>query len=176
MSQDNPDPIHIDNSYATPTPWLEDGRIYCHFGTHGSACADTKTGDVLWTNQQIRLNHENGPGGSPVIVGDVMIFQCDGSDAQFIVALDKNTGVIAWKVERSGELNSNPQLKKSYGTPLVVNSNGASQVISPGADWVYSYEPSTGKELWRIPFGQLGFSTQVVRFMATERFTLARGS
>lgn len=158
MKQDNPDPIHIDNSYATPTPWLEKGRIYCHFGTHGSACADTETGEVLWTNQEIRINHENGPGGSPVIVDDFMIFQCDGSDAQFVVALDKKTGEFAWKSDRSGELNSNPQLKKSYGTPLVVNRDGATQVISPGADWLYSYEPATGKELWRMPFGQLGFS------------------
>ena len=62
------------------------------------------------------------------------------------------------KTDRSGAMNANPQLKKSYGTPLIVEIAGEPQLISPGADWLYAYEPSTGRELWKLPYEKLGFS------------------
>ena len=46
--------------------------------------------------------HENGPGSSPVIWENLMIFHLDGSDKQSIVALFKDTGKIAWQTKRSG--------------------------------------------------------------------------
>jgi outer membrane protein assembly factor BamB len=87
-----------------------------------------------------------------------MIVHLDGSDRQFITALNKNTGMVAWKTDRSGEMRSNPQMKKSYGTPVVVKINGKDQIVSPASDWVYSYDPATGKELWKLSYGVLGFS------------------
>jgi hypothetical protein len=82
----------------------------------------------------------------------------DGSDKQNIVALYKNSGKIAWKTKRSGELRENPQLQKSYSTPIVETFNGKPVLISCGADWVYGYDPRNGKELWKIKYGHLGFS------------------
>jgi outer membrane protein assembly factor BamB len=55
-------------------------------------------------------------------------------------------------------MNEKPQLQKSYGTPLMVDVGGKPVLFSPGSDWLYGYEPATGKELWKIPYGQLGFS------------------
>jgi outer membrane protein assembly factor BamB len=55
-------------------------------------------------------------------------------------------------------MNANPQLKKSYGTPIVVESGGRAELISPAADWLYAYDPASGRELWKLPFGRLGFS------------------
>ena len=31
-------------------------------------------------------------------------------------------------------------------------------MVSPAADWLYSYDPATGKELWKVSYGVLGFS------------------
>ncbi len=31
------------NSYASPTPVIEEGRVYVHFGSYGTACLDTST-------------------------------------------------------------------------------------------------------------------------------------
>jgi len=154
----NPQWIHHLNSYASPSPILEDGRLYCAFGTYGTVCLDTKSAKVVWTNDELNIMHENGPGSTPVLSGDHLIMHCDGSDAQYVAALDKNTGKLAWKTARSGKMHGNPQLKKSYATPLVVKIGGRSQVISPGADWLYSYDPASGKELWKVPYGKLGFS------------------
>lgn len=158
LSEDDPDWTHAINTFASPTPVLEDGLLYCHFGTHGSACLDTRTQKIVWTNRQLKLNHENGPGSTPVSWGDKLIIHCDGSDVQYIAALNKKTGKIAWRTQRSGKMNSNPQLKKAYGTPLVVKINGIDQIISPAADWLYSYDPKTGEELWKVAYGELGFS------------------
>ena len=158
LSVSEPQMIHVDNSYATPTPILEDGLLYCHYGTLGTACLDTRTGHVVWRNQELRIKHENGPGSSPILWKDRLVVHCDGIDQQYIVALDKHTGKIAWRTSRSGEMRDDPQLKKSYATPLVVDVKGTPQVVSPAADWLYGYDPLTRKELWRLPYGQLGFS------------------
>jgi outer membrane protein assembly factor BamB len=113
LEEPSPQPTHAMNSFASPTPVLEDSKLYCHFGTHGTACLDTATQKIVWTNRELPLQHENGPGSSPVLAGDRLVIHCDGSDVQYIVALDKRTGRIAWKTPRSGKMNENPQLKKA---------------------------------------------------------------
>ena len=158
LKEREPQWVHELNSYASPTPVIEAGRLYAHFGTFGTACVDTNSGSVLWRNTDTRINHENGPGSSPVLWNDLLIFHCDGSDKQFVCALDKNTGKLVWKTDRTGKMHDNPQYKKAYGTPLITDFNGKPVMVSTGADWVYGYEPATGKELWKVPYGELGFS------------------
>jgi outer membrane protein assembly factor BamB len=153
-----PDPIHALNSYASPSPIWEQDRLFCHFGSNGTVCLDTQTGKVLWTNREHQIKHENGAGSTPVLWRDKLIFHCDGSDQQYIVALDKETGKTAWRTSRTGAMNANPQFKKAYGTPLVLDLDGKSVVLSTGADWLYGYDPSTGQELWKLSYGVLGFS------------------
>ena len=65
LTEDRPQPTHAMNSFASPTPVLDGGKLYCHFGTHGTACLDTATRQVLWTNRELTINHENGAGSSP---------------------------------------------------------------------------------------------------------------
>lgn len=158
ISEDDPQFIQRDNSYATPTPILDDDRLYCHFGSSGMAALDIKTEKVLWTYTDLRVQHENGPGSSPILWNDLLIVHCDGIDTQYIIAIDKNDGSLAWRTMRTGELNENPQLRKSYATALVVSVDGRDQIVSPAADWLFGYDPKTGKELWKLPYGKLGFS------------------
>lgn len=158
LVEPRPQATHATNTFASPTPVIEDGKLYCHFGSYGTAALDTATRRVEWTNQDFVVQHENGPGSSPIVWGDWVIFHMDGSDQQYIVALDKRTGRQAWKTARSGAMNANPQLKKCYGTPLVVEVGGKEQLLSPAADWLYAYDPATGRELWKLPYEKLGFS------------------
>jgi outer membrane protein assembly factor BamB len=155
---EHPQPTHVLNSFASPSPVLAEGKLFCQFGDYGTACLDTSTAAVVWHNRSQRLNHENGPGGSPIIWKNLLIFHCDGSDVQYIVALDAATGKQAWRTDRSGEMRDNPELKKAYGTPLVTTINGRDVLLSPAADWLYGYDPATGKELWKLSYGVLGFS------------------
>ena len=152
--------VHHLNSYASPSPVIEGNRLYLHFGAYGNACIDAVSGKIIWKNNQKELwvMHENGPGSSPIIWENLMIFHLDGSDKQSIVALFKDTGEIAWQSKRSGKMKENPQLQKSYSTPIVETLNGQPILISCGADWVYGYNPRNGAELWKINYGVLGFS------------------
>ncbi len=158
FTEREPQWVHKLNSYASPTGVIEPGRLYSHFGASGTVCLDTLTGKVLWRNFDLKIQHENGPGSSLILWRDFVIFHMDGSDYQYVVALDKRTGKVAWKTDRTGKMHSNPQLKKSYATPLVLEVDGKEQLISPGANWLYTYDPATGRELWKLEYGNLGFS------------------
>jgi outer membrane protein assembly factor BamB len=158
LTPENPPPIHNLNSHASPTPVIEKGRLYTHFGTHGTVCIDTKSGKAIWKNTSLPVTHNNGPGSSIVLWKNNVIFHADGSDIQYIVALDKRTGDIAWKTDRTGKLNQNPDFKKAYGTPLITKIHGRDQLVSPASDWLYGYDPVTGEELWKLSYETLGFS------------------
>lgn len=158
LREREPQSVHELNSYASPSPVLEDGRLYCHFGTFGTACVDTHAAQVLWTNTTLRIAHENGPGSSPVVWRDSLIFHLDGSDSQSVAALDKRTGQLVWRTARSGALRDNPQARKSYATPLLLDVGGQPQLFSSGADWLYGYDSQDGRELWKLNFGAQGYS------------------
>ena len=155
----NPEPIHALNSYASPSPIIENGKLYCHFGTYGTCCIDTVTAKVDWKNTELHADHQNGPGASPSLWQNVLILNFDGIDTQFIAGVDKRTGKTLWKTPRSAKMPDRKEFRKTYSTALVIEDLRGAQVISPGADWVYSYDPASGRELWRASYGTLGFST-----------------
>jgi outer membrane protein assembly factor BamB len=140
---ENPGRIHKKNSHASPTPVLEGDKLYLHFGRHGTACITT-AGEIVWKTQELVYEHRHGPGGSPVIFNDLLLISCDGTDVQYVVGLEKATGKIRWKSPREGRM--------AYTTPLLVDVDGKTQMISSGGDAVIGYEPATGKELWRCTY------------------------
>jgi outer membrane protein assembly factor BamB len=137
------------NSWASPTPILDDDRVYVHFGADGTA-ALTTTGEIVWKTK-FPYDSQHGAGGSPVLFGDLLIFNCDGSDAAFVVALDKKTGKTRWKTNRRTPAD------QAYTTPLVIRVGERDQVISVGAFRVGAYDPASGKEIWRASYAD-GFS------------------
>ena len=88
------------NSHASPTPIVEDGRVYVHYGTYGTACLDTKTGEKLWERRDLNCDHRVRPASSPIIDEETLFLTFDGVDVQFIAALDKNTGDTLWLQHR----------------------------------------------------------------------------
>jgi outer membrane protein assembly factor BamB len=148
---DDPGKVHVKNSHASPTPLIEGDRVYVHFGAHGTACLTTE-GKTVWKTQELKHNHRHGPGGSPVVFEDLLILNCDGSDIQFVVALDKNTGEIRWKKKREhiGEdrLTGKSNVPMAYTTPLLADINGTVQLLSSGADSIVAYNPRNGDEYW----------------------------
>ncbi len=154
-----PGPKHALNSYASPTPVIAGDMVYFHFGTYGTACLNRTTGKTVWTNDAVHIDHQTGPGSSPVVWRDLLIVHFDGTDAQFLAAFDRHTGKVRWRTSRSGEMNPKPELQKAFGTPLVVESNGRPIVVSPAANWVYGYDARDGREVWKVNYGKLGFST-----------------
>lgn len=147
---------HKTNSYASPSCVLEPGRVYVHFGTHGTACLDAATAQVLWKQTDLHCDHEVGPGSSPVLWKDLLFLNYDGIDNRFVAALNKSTGKLAWKTDRSSAPNASVSMRKAFATPLIVEQAGRSLLINPGADRVIAYDAATGKEIWFVEYS--GFS------------------
>lgn len=156
---ETPEPKHSLNSYASPTPVIVGDKVVCHFGTYGTAAINRADGTVLWKNDTLKIDHQNGPGSSPVAWEDKIIIHFDGTDQQYIAALDAASGNVVWQTTRSGMMDETPELRKAYGTPLIKVIDGRSLVISPAANWVYAYDAKTGHEVWKASYGKLGFST-----------------
>jgi outer membrane protein assembly factor BamB len=156
---EHPQAAHDFNSYASPTPVAEDGRVYVTFGSPGTAAIDARTGAVLWTRRDLECNHFRGAGSSPILFGDLLIMHFDGSDVQYVVALDKRTGRTVWKTSRSidfrdiepnGKPKADGDFRKAFATPQVIAWQGRQVLISLGSQAAYAYDPRTGQELWRL--------------------------
>ena len=148
----SPQAITNENTYASPTPVVEEGRVYVHFGTYGTACISTKDGQILWKRRDLNCDHEigAGPASSPFIYNDFLIFNVDGRDVQYVIALNKETGKTAWKTNRSVDFSDvQVNQRKAYGTPFIIPRGNSNQMVSIGAKGVYSYDPENGKELWK---------------------------
>ena len=150
---------HKFNSYASPTPVAEEGRVYVTFGSPGTAALDTTSGKVLWERRDFVCNHYRGAGSSPILHGNLLILHFDGSDHQFVAALDKHSGKTVWQVNRSvdfqdlgpdGKPMTEGDFRKAFATPHVVNIDNVPTLLSQGAKALYAYEPATGKELWQV--------------------------
>lgn len=144
----DPTPIHAINSYASPTPVVAGGRLYCHFGSLGTAAADLSDGKVLWSARLV-VEDITGPAASPVLVDDKLVLVRDGCDEQYLAALDIATGRLAWRTDRPPIDAPEPKHRRGFSTPLLIEHQGRRQLIAPAPHWVVSYDPSTGRELWR---------------------------
>ena len=150
---------HKFNSYASPTPVIEAGRVYITFGSPGIACIDTKTLKTLWTRRDFVCDHFRGAGSSPILFGDLLINHHDGADLQYAFALNKRNGRTVWNTKRSvdykdlgpdGKPKADGDWRKAYATPHIATLNGRPVLISSSAKAHYAYEPATGRELWRV--------------------------
>ncbi len=147
---------HAINSYATPTPCIENGFVYLNFGSSGAACVNTVDGKIAWKRDDFKVEHAQGTGASPMLYKDLLILHYEGTDRQFIVALNKKTGETVWQTDRPKECYQKlePIGKKAYVTPIVVNVAGRDFLISNGSAVCIAYDVQTGKEVWRVVQGE----------------------
>ena len=144
---------HEFNSYGSPTPICDSQHVYVTFGAYGTAALNPNDGSIVWQRRDLPCNHYRGAGSSPILFNDLLIFSMDGFDYQYIAALNKHTGETVWKTDRAIEYGTDDgDWKKAYSTPHVIQVGDNLQLISPAAKAVIAYEPSTGKELWRVRY------------------------
>jgi outer membrane protein assembly factor BamB len=141
--------VNPKNNRASPSAVTDGERVYVHFGAEGTA-ALTTAGEVVWKTR-FEYASQHGAGGSPILYGDLLILNCDGSDTAFVVALDKRTGEVRWKTARRSPYD------QAYSTPLAIQVGNQTQIVSVGAYRTTAYDPTNGKEIWRVSYGD-GFS------------------
>jgi outer membrane protein assembly factor BamB len=151
--------IHKFNSAASPSPLIAGDRVFVTFGAPGTACLDARTGATVWDRRDLECNHYRGAGSSPILHQGRLYLNFDGSDHQFILALDAATGKTVWRTERGidfkdlgpdGKPDSEGDWRKAFATCQLATLDGRLQLLSQGAKAFYSYDPGTGQELWRI--------------------------
>jgi len=143
---------HDKNSFASPTPIVTSDRLYVHFGHLGTAALDL-AGNILWTQTTLSFPSVHGNAGSPALLDQLLIFNCDGARNPFIVALDANSGQVKWRTPRNTPIKA----MFSFCTPLAIEVDGRTQIISPTSGLVAAYDPADGREIWRALTG-LGYS------------------
>jgi outer membrane protein assembly factor BamB len=137
------DDRHRKNTYASPTMATDGKLVYAFFESAGVYCYDVD-GALKWHASLGEIIKAGlGPGTSPVIYEGLLILQCDQEmgAGSFIVALDRMTGRQVWRTARTN--------RRSWATPLLVESGARSELIAAGAEAVIAYDPASGKELWR---------------------------
>ena len=144
--------IHPKNSPASATPIVSGGRVYVHFGHMGTAALDLD-GKIIWQENELTWQPTHGNGGSPALVGDELIFSGDGAPDPFVAALEAATGKVRWRTPR----HTTARKLFSFGTPLAIEVDGHTQVISTGSGFVGAYDPADGHEIWRVRYGE-GYS------------------
>ena len=137
------DDRHKDSSYAAPTCAVDDERVYAYFGSEGVYAYD-HDGELVWQRDIGDIKTVGlGVGSSPILWGELVILLADedsGEDS-FLTALNRRTGEEVWRVARDVQV--------SWGTPMVVERDGKAQLITVGNEYILSYDPATGREIWR---------------------------
>lgn len=135
-------------------------------GKNDGPCQDEKykdkeDADFIWIVdmfEDLEVFPHNLATCSPVIGGN-LVFVCTSNgvdeghlvvpapDAPDFIAVDKNTGKVAWE--------ANPCSKRTFhgqwSSPSYGMVKGKPQVIFGGGDgWCYAYEPTTGKLIWKF--------------------------
>jgi outer membrane protein assembly factor BamB len=122
------------------TPTIDKGRVYTLGATGIVNVLNANDGKVIWSRNAQTDTKAEIPGwgfsASPLVVDDVVVIATGGD----IVAYDRETGNPRWY---------GPDDKDGYSSPHLVKVNGTSQVVFMNVSGVTSYEPSTGKTLWK---------------------------
>jgi len=134
---------HRKSSFASATPVTDGSMVFAFFGSEGLYAYDMN-GKLAWKADLGKLGTVGmGTGTSPILYENLLILQCDEEmgAASFLVALNKKTGKEVWRVAR--------KVQVSWATPILVSTAKRAELITIGNEAVISYDPATGKELWR---------------------------
>ncbi len=151
----DPQRIHGTNSYATPTPCIEEGFVYVHYGNFGTACINTNNFELVWKREDMPCDHMQGPASSLILHKNMLIVHLEGTQDPYVAALDKKTSETIWKSIRPKEIYDTlqPVFRKSYQTPIVIEANGRKLLISNSAFMCFAHDINTGEVVWTVEYG-----------------------
>ncbi|MFN0195882.1 MAG: PQQ-binding-like beta-propeller repeat protein [Planctomycetaceae bacterium] len=135
--------IHETNSHASTTPAADADRVYFYFATIGMQALDAKTGEDVW-KQELPVPYfvfKWGPGMSPVLHKDLLIFVQDDDLYPALYAFDTKTGEIRWKDDRI-------DMAVNYSHPVICTTDGRDEIVVAGTGMVIGYDPKDGRRRW----------------------------
>jgi outer membrane protein assembly factor BamB len=135
--------IHKTNSPASTTPAADAQRVYFYFSTLGLLAVDAPTGADVWKQELPTpfFVFKWGPGMSPVLYRDTVLFCQDDDLSPAMYAFDRATGQLRWKDERL-------DMAVNYSHPVICTANGRDDVVVAGTGKLIGYDPETGARRW----------------------------
>ncbi|HKG46251.1 MAG TPA: PQQ-binding-like beta-propeller repeat protein [Pyrinomonadaceae bacterium] len=132
------------NGPASPSPVTDGTNVYVFFQDFGLLSYDAD-GKERWKLPLGPFNMFYGFGASPILVDDKVILPVDQDNpASYLIAVDKNTGKVRWKVDR-------PVVISGYSTPTVYKpKQGPKQIILPESFQLSAYSVEDGKRVWWV--------------------------
>ena len=139
----SPEGVHKMNSHATPSCATDGERVIAFFGPAGLHCFDANNGKKLWTKEDLGdFPGEWGIAGSPILLGDAVIQNCDSTGPSYLLAVDKKSGKTLWKTKRE------TKPRGGWSTPIIIDTGKRKEIVLNGEFGVKGYSAETGKELW----------------------------
>lgn len=136
--------VHPLHNLATPSIVTDGEHVIAWFGTGQLFCYDLD-GNEIWNRN---LAEEISPfkmlwahGSSPVLHDEFLYLLCDHDPKSYLLAVDKSTGEKIWEADHG-------RGRRSYGTPLVINTGEREELIVNSNPHIVSYDPKTGEQLW----------------------------
>ena len=146
---------HNLNSYASGTPATDGELVYVTFleADFGSrrevtpgnmvVAAYDFAGNRRWLVRPGRFSSVHGYCSSPILFEDLVIVNGDHDGDAYLVALERASGKIRWKIPRENKT-------RSYCTPIIREIDGRTQMILSGSKCVVSLDPRDGSQHWII--------------------------
>jgi outer membrane protein assembly factor BamB len=138
----DPEPSHQMNGWASATCAVDAERVYAFFGRGGGLHCFTHEGAPVWSKDLGAFDGPWGTAACPVLVGDLVIQNCDADKNARLVAFDKKTGKEAWSATR--------EANRGWSTPVLIEAGGHKELVLNGHTGTIAYAPDTGKELWTV--------------------------
>jgi outer membrane protein assembly factor BamB len=133
---------HSLNHPAAPTAVTDGKRVFVFFANLGLLAYDFE-GKQLWQLPLGPFNSQHGVVASPVYADGKVILVSDQDTDAYIIAVDANSGKIAWKKPRD--------VINGYSTPVIYRpARGPAQVIAPGSYELTAYSIEDGERLWFV--------------------------
>ncbi len=144
-ASDEPPEVMDDTGYAAPTMATNGERVFAIFA-NGDVAAFDMDGKPVWSKALGTPDSMYGYASSLAVHGELVIIQLDqGSDPEDglseLLALNATDGKKVWSTERP--------VPNSWSSPIVVNTGERDEILTCADPYVISYDPGTGKELWR---------------------------
>jgi outer membrane protein assembly factor BamB len=133
--------VSEETGYAAPTAATDGAGVYAIFAT-GDIAGFDMSGKKLWEKDLGLPDNPYGHSSSLLVYDGKVIVQYDQRTSQKILALSVKTGATVWSTNRT--------VRASWSSPILVNTGNRSEIITVAEPYVAAYNPSTGKEIWKI--------------------------
>jgi len=130
-----------ETGFAAPTLTTDGRRVYAIFA-NGDLIALDFEGKKVWAKSLGLPKNHYGHSSSLIMFHDLLIVQYDQSGNTNVMAFAGKTGEQVWKTSRD--------VKISWSSPIIVNTGKQGEAMLVAEPFVISYNPATGKELWRF--------------------------